>query len=136
MAKSAKHINWLDFGIFHGTVMFIVGFSYEETIKNLRQKRERYADWILALETTKQLWDSNNWGFCSRREPEDGKIYFFVVIKERFDFKDESHAKLAHEILHLCSFNLKDFLDPMKENEAFCYTHTHLMNQCYKILRN
>ncbi len=132
--KSDKHINWLDFGIFFGSTMFIVGFTFEEALSHLKKKKS--GDWILALESTTDLWKNENWGFVSKRTLVTGKIYYFLVLKKQFDFQDESHAKLAHEILHLCSFHLKDFLDPIEENECFCYTHTHLMTQCYKILRS
>ena len=131
---SSKHINWLDFGTFYGSCLFVCGFTYEETLKVL--KRKKSFEWLDAFETTKDVWDSDNWGFASRRQTNAGKIYFFLTLKSRFDFKDESHIKLAHEIVHLASFHLTDFLDPMKENEAFAYTHTRLMTQCYKILRS
>lgn len=130
--KSDKHINWLNFGSFPGICMFIVGFTYDEALKI--STRKKYGDWILGLEQTKSIWDEPNAGFVSKRKV-NGKNYYYLVLKNRFDFTDERHATLAHEILHLCSFHLSDFLDPMHENEAFCYTHTHLMNQCYKILR-
>lgn len=134
MRLSAKHINWLDFGTFHGNCLFVCGFTYEETIKILKKKKSK--EWLNVIETTKEIWDSNNWGFASRRETSEGVIYFFLILKNRFDFKDDSHVKLAHEIVHLSSFNLVEFLDPMKENECFAYTHTYLMRQCYKILRS
>ena len=134
MALSAKHINWLDFGTFYGSCLFVCGFTYEETLKVLHKKKA--SEWILTFESTKDVWYSENWGFASRRETDAGKIHFFLTLKHRFDFKDDSHVKLAHEILHLASFHLTGFLDPMKENECFAYTHTHLMRQCYKILRS
>lgn len=130
---SDKHINWLNFGSFFGSCMLVCGFSYKETLKLLN--RRKAGDWILAFESTKDVFDNPNWGYASKKTIA-GIDYFILVLKDRFDFKDASHAKLAHEILHLCSFNLKDFFDPMVENEAFCYTHTHLMTQCYKILRS
>lgn len=134
MKTSAKHINWLNFGIFEGNVLFVCGFTFEEMLRHF--KRTKTPDgWVATFESTKNLWDASSWGFVSKREME-GKTYFFLVLKKRFDFKDDSHAKLAHEIVHLASFHLIDLLDPMKENEAFAYTHTYLMRQCYKILRN
>lgn len=131
---SSKHINWLDFGIFHGSCIFVCGFSYEEVLLHFKKKKTPVG-WVKAFESTHSLWENKNWGFTSKRFI-DNKTYFILVLKKRFDFKDESHAKLAHEILHLASFNLKDFLDPMEENESFCYLHTYLMEQCYKILRS
>lgn len=131
---SAKHINWLDFGIFHGSCLFICAFSYDEVIGNFKKKKTTEG-WVKAFEDTKSIWDNDNWGYASKRIIDDRK-YFILVLKKRFDFKDESHSRLAHEILHIASFHLNDFLDPMAENEAFAYTHTHLMKQCYKILRS
>lgn len=130
---SSKHINWLNFGSFFGSCMFVCGFTYEETLKHIKKKKT--GDWILAFEDTKEIWNCDNWGYASKRTVA-GVTYFILVLKNRFDFKDDSHSRLAHEILHLVSFCLKDFLDPMVENEAFAYTHTHLMTQCYKILRS
>lgn len=128
-----KHINWLDFGIFPGSCLFVCGFGYNETLKHLKKKKS--GDWILAFEDTKNVWENDNWGFASKRTIITGKTYFFLTLKKPFDFKDESHTRLAHEILHLASFHLKDFLNPIEENEAFCYLHSYLMRQCYKILR-
>lgn len=134
MSVSAKHINWLNFGTFRGSCLFVCGFTYDETVKILKMKKSY--EWLAAFESTKKVWDNDNWGFASKREMESGVLHFFLVLKNRFDFKDDSHIKLAHEILHLASFHLKDFLDPIVENECFAYTHSHLMEQCYKILRS
>lgn len=131
---SAKHINWLNFGAFFGSCIFICGFTYEEVLKHFKRKKTP-ADWVKCVESTLYLWENDNWAFASKRTI-DGRDYFVLVLKNKFDFKDDSHAKLAHEVLHLASFHLKEFLDPMQENECFAYTHTHLMTQCYKILRS
>lgn len=135
MALSAKHINWLDFGTFNGSCLFVCAFTYDEVIKNFKKKKTPDG-WVVAFESTKQLWESDNWGFCSKRVLDDECTYFFLVLKNKFDFKDDSHARLAHEILHLATFQLKDILDPITENECFAYSHTYLMKQCYKILRS
>jgi hypothetical protein len=135
MALSSRHINWLDFGTFQGTCLLVCGFSYEAVSDHFKKKKTP-KEWVEAFESTKNMWDSDNWGFASRRQTDSGQICFFLTLKHRFDFKDDSHVKLAHEILHLASFQLADFLDPIKENECFAYTHTHLMRQCYKILRS
>ena len=130
---SHKHINWLNFGTFDGACLFVCGFSYENIIMQLKLKRTP-KEWVISFESTKSMWDNDNWGFASKRTI-DGKTYFFLVLKNIFDFKDDSHARLAHEILHLSTFHLTDFLNPIDENECFAYTHTHLMKQVYKILR-
>ena len=138
MAKgklSARYISWLNFGSFPGNCMFIVAFDYEECIKIM--KRKKSGDWILALQETKSMWDEPNAGFVSKRTLVTGEIFYFLVLRKKFDFtNDDHHATLAHEVLHLISYHLPFHLDPMEENEAFCYTHTHIMQQCYKILRS
>lgn len=132
---SDKHINWLDFGIFFGSCMFVCGFSYEETLKVLKKKKSD--GWITAFESTKDVWESGGAAFASKREMSpSGKIYFFLVLKDRFDFSDEHQRRLAHECIHLASFNISGTLNPMVENEAFAYLHTHLMKQCHDILRS
>ena len=131
---SAKHMNWLNFGAFDGTVLFVCGFTYGEIMNRFKNKKTSEG-WVTAFENTKNMWDDDtNHAFCSKEEV-SGKTYFIMVLKNRFDFRDGSHATLAHEILHLISQNLPEFLDPMRENECFAYTHTFLMNQCYAILR-
>lgn len=137
MAKkriSGKHIKWLNFGIFFGSCLFVCGFAFEETCKIL--KRKRIYNWLEAFESTKNNWGNNCVGYTSRRTPSDGKEYFILVLKKRFNFSDEDHRMLAHEVLHLASFNIAESLDPMVENEAFAYLHTHLMKQCHDILRS
>jgi hypothetical protein len=131
--KSAKHISFLNLGSFPGVVMFSVGFTYDEVLKISTKK---YGDWALAVEKIQDVFqEDNNIGFASKRVVKDIN-YFFLVLKKVFDFKDQSHVVLAHEALHVISFVLCDILDPMVENEAFCYTHSHILEQCYKILRS
>jgi len=134
VVTSNRHVNFLNFGIFYGTCLFICGFGYDEMIVHFKKKKTPKG-WVTAFEGTKELWDNSNGGFASKRYVDDVS-YCFLVLRKQFDFTDYAHTILAHEVLHLVSFQLKDFLDPMVENEAFCYTHTHIMNQCYKILRS
>lgn len=132
---SDRHINWIDFGIFYGSCMVVCAFSYDEMLAHFKKKKTPIG-WVEAFKSTKELWESDNYGFVSKRTV-NGCTYFFLILKKRFDFRnEENHTRLAHEILHLASFHLKDFLDPMEENESFCYLHSYLMTQVYKILRS
>lgn len=130
-------IEILNFGSFPGKILFTSGYGYDEICKEL--KKQKCHEWLQAFESTKWLWENKNWGFASSRtlsiKGEDF-YYNFLCLKNRFDFSDTHHAKLSHEVIHICSFHLHDVFDVIKENEAFAYTHTHILNQCYKVLRN
>lgn len=132
--SSDKHINWINFGAFFGDCLFVCGFTYDEVLFHFKKKKTPM-EWVRAFEMTKDTWEEDIPGFVSKRKV-NGVTYLFMVMKKRFDFKDDSHNVLAHEVLHLISYHLRDFLDPMEENECFCYTHSHVMRQCYKILRS
>ena len=126
----------LNFGSFPGKIFFTAGYTYDEICKEL--KKQKLPEWLQCFETTKDLWDGNCWGLGSLRTINiNGKYYYysFLCLRDKFDFSDESHAGLAHEIIHVCTFQLADLFNLVKENEAFAYTHTHIMNQCYDVLR-
>lgn len=130
---SDKHIAFLDFGSFPGVVMFTVGFTYEEV---LGISKKRYKDWVDAVKMMEDIYKEKNCGFASKRTV-NGIKHFFLVLTANFDFSDESHTTLSHEAIHLISFQFELLgVDPIQENEAFCYTHTHILNQCYKTLRS
>lgn len=139
MAKklSNKELHWLDTGIFPATVMFSCGFSFDEIIEILKEKKA--TDWLTGLDNDKQLIETGNY-FGLRRDLEDTKTgkrttLFYLILKPRFAFTDEQYCILAHEILHICQFLLPDVLDRNKEIEAEAYLHTHLMSNILKILR-
>lgn len=126
----------LNFGSFPGKILFTCGYTYDEVCKQL--KKEKCNDWLQCFETTKYLWTKDCRGFGSFRTLtiKDKEYYFsFLCLRDIFDYSDSAHATLAHEVIHICSFQLHDLLDIVKENEAFAYTHTHIMNQCYELLR-
>lgn len=138
MAKFISNavIKTLNFGSFPGKIMFTCGYTFDEICKQL--KKEKCDEWLECFETTKDLWDGNCWGFGSLRTKKiKDKFYYysFLCLRDNFDFTDESHAKLAHEVIHVCTFQLADLFNLVKENEAFAYTHTHIMQQCYEVLR-
>lgn len=137
MKKKMKSVmSTLNFGSFPGKILFTTGYTYDEVCKEL--KKQKLPEWLMAFETTSNLWEDGCWGFGSFRTVKiKGKDYYysFLCLRDSFDFTDTSHARLAHEIIHVCTFQLVDLFNIVKENEAFAYTHTHIMNQCYKLLR-
>lgn len=138
MAKriSDAVMSTLNFGSFPGKILFTAGYTYDEICKEL--KKQKCQEWLQCFETTKDLWDGNCWGFGSQRTIKiKGTDYYysFLCLKDRFNFSDTSHARLAHEIIHVCSWQLPELFNIIKENEAFAHTHTHIMEQCYAVLR-
>ena len=135
--KQYKVLHWLNTGIFPATVMFSCGFEYDEIMKMLKQKKAD--DWFLGISDSKELIDNGSWFGLKRviqnTKTKETKTLYYIIIKECFDFKDYSYCKLAHEVLHICQFFLPDCLDRNREFECEAYLHTHIMNQCLKILR-
>lgn len=145
--KKLKVIDFLNFGIFPGIVLFSCGNSYEELISTIdkeykakRWKQEQgYNLWSLGLKNEKSFIESGCY-FALKRELENEKeglekTLYYIIITEQFEFTDYQMCKLAHEILHICQFHLPPILNRDREYEAEAYTHTHLMSQCLKILR-
>jgi hypothetical protein len=135
--KSNKIIRYLNTGIFPGTVMFSCGFDYDFIIKFY--KKHKATDWLSGLEGDKNLIDGGNY-FSLYRElyntkTGESKHLYYIILKKQFTFTDYEMCVLAHEIVHICQFFLKDILDRNKEIEAEAYLHTHLMQQCLKELR-
>lgn len=135
--KVTKLIHWLDTGIFPATIMFSVGFTHDEIIKYLIKVKAN--EWKDGIADENDLFSKGNW--CAlRRDLEhtvtnEKKTLFYINIPRAFDFSDGDYCKLAHEVLHITQFMMKDFLDPEREYEAVAYTHTHIMEQCLKSLR-
>ncbi len=138
MKTANKVIVWLDAGIFPATICFCSGFSYDEIMADFKKKK---ADqWTLGLSKDKELIDSGNY-FALKRSIESSKSakevsLFYIIITDRFRFSDHEICKLAHEVLHICQFMLKDILDMERECEAVAYTHTYIMENCLKELRS
>lgn len=135
--KSNKIIRYLNMGIFPGTVMFSCGFDYDYIVKFY--KKHKAKDWLLGLQGDKELIDGGNF-FALHREiynskTGENKHLYYIILKQQFTFTDYEMCILAHEIVHVCQFFLKDILDRNKEIEAEAYLHTHLMQQCLKELR-
>lgn len=118
----------LDFGIFPGWCSFSCGFTYGELVKTLKSD-----GWADAIKYDRKLIEESEWLACSREH--GGRTYYYIILRDRFDFSDLSYCKLAHEILHIVAFHLPNILDRNREFEAEAYLHTHLMKQCLSALR-
>lgn len=116
--------------------MFTCGYSFKDICKELR--KQKCKEWLECFKQLEYLFEPSCAGFASTRTLKiDGKecTYHFVCLRDEFDFSDKHHATLSHEVIHIITYNLSDMLDIVKENEAFAYTHTHILNQCYAVLR-
>jgi hypothetical protein len=144
MIKKAKKIKishkvqyFVNTGIFPATVCFNCGFTYDEIIALFKKKK---ADqWAKGLENDKQLID-NGTNFALARHMTNTKTgkqvsFYYIILIERFKFTDYDMCVLAHEILHICQFLLKQILDREKEIECEAYLHTYLMENILNILR-
>lgn len=136
--KQLKIIHWLDTGIFPATIMFTLNYKFDEINKYLDKVKAN--DWKMGMSQDRKFFDGKNW--CAlRRDIENAKTgqemtLFYIHIPRMFNFKDDmDYCKLAHEVLHITQFMMKDFLNPDNEFECVAYTHTHIMQQCLKILR-
>lgn len=139
MKKHTKILQWLDTGIFPATILFAHGFEYDELMKELLKIPAKDWCWHAGLKEDKSLID-NGTCFALKRELEhvnggQDTICFYIILKEQFKFSDYDYCKLAHEVLHICQFMLKDFLDRDREFECEAYLHTHIMKQCLQHLR-
>lgn len=134
--KRFKCIQWLDFGIYPGTVMFVHDMSYAEVVSELNGLG---ADlWSLGLRGDVDLVDSGSW-LALRRDlshPDFGdKVLYYLFVKGSFDFSDYDYCRLAHEVLHIVQFHLPGILDRDREIESEAYLHTYLMGQCLRAIR-
>lgn len=137
-SKQFKVLHWLNTGIFPATIMFSVGFTYDEINKMLTRKKAW--DWKLGISNDMELIDSGNNFSLSRtiykkKGDKDTCTVFYIILKECFKFDDHDYCKLAHEVLHTCQFILPEILNRDREFECEAYLHTHIMKQCLSVLR-
>lgn len=135
---SSKMIGWLDMGIWPFSIMICVGHTHEEIVKHL--KKIKADDWLAGINDEAVLINSGN-NFALKRELENEKTgkrtnYFYIILREPFDFSDEHMIILAHESLHICQFALKIIFDMEREWEAVAYTHSYIMEKTLQKLRN
>lgn len=142
--KSPKLIDWINFGNFPGILLFSVGNSHAEIVKRLHRKdldADKAGQWIAGLRDEAEFLNNKlSYGVAMRRVLEHRKskksVTLFYIILKRFDLKDTHDiVALAHECLHICQFYLPDVLDRNKEHEAEAYLHSHLMDQCLKLIK-
>lgn len=142
--SKVKVIEWINFGIFPGLVMFSVGNTHAELIKRLHKKdmdKVEAAKWLAGLRDEDGLVNSKLSAGCAMRRVIENKksgqsVTLFYLILKRFDLRDtDDFVSLAHECLHLCQFYLPYVLDMSKEHEAEAYLHSHLMQQCLKLIK-
>jgi len=134
---SFKVISTLNFGSFPGKILFSAGYTYEEVCQEL--KKQKTLGWLTAFQDCKYLAQPDVAGFSSKRIlTNKGKEYefCFVFLRDVFNFSDRNHIVLSHEVIHICTHHLSPMFDIAKENEAFAYTHTHILTQCYKVIRD
>ncbi len=136
--KDNKLIYWQDWGTFYGTTMVLCGWKdYAEALEYLKKKsvnNKAYREWYNALKVKEgETSDCNHFSRWTVEELKNGRVidtihYSLLWLK---DWKEDlRHYKiLAHELVHAISFCMKDFLNPMKENEAFAYQHSYLFEK-------
>lgn len=140
-----KIIDFLNMGCYPGTVLFSYQFSYDELLFQINKnyKSKRWTDekpfWSIGISDDKSKIDNGNY-FALYREiyntkTKEEKHLYYIILKKEFLFTDWDYVMLSHEILHICQFFLPDILDRNKEIEAEAYLHSHLMQQCLKIIR-
>lgn len=134
---SKSKIRYINCEVFPVTVMFSVKNRHAEIIKHL--KKHKASEWIAAIDGEEDFWNST-YMHASKRDirTKAGKMksFFFLQIRDDFDFSDDMMCDLAHECVHLCQFIMPLFLDRNKEIEAEAYFHSFLMGKCLKILRS
>lgn len=133
-----KIIRFLNFGIFPGTVCFCSGFTVQEIISKLKTKKYKELEEYAECLNDEQILNAKFSYFAHSAEmvknDDTIRIYFIILIPP-FLFEDSSYVILAHEVLHICQFFLKNILDRKNEIEAEAYLHSHLMTQALKELR-
>lgn len=137
--RGVKALAILNTGIFPNPVLFSCGHTYEELLKILARKKQKY--WIqglmqvdlgavlstvLAYAVAELVVDEKS----NKRQ-----TMYYILVRDPFKFTDIEYVTLAHEVLHICQFYLPELLDRGKESEAEAYLHSHLMEQCLKALR-
>lgn len=124
-------------GMFNGSLCFSCGFSYDEIIKHFAKTKAK--EWAVAISLDKKMVD-DGFAFGMERTCENIKTgktqkFYFLILKEPFEYTDRQYCVLAHELIHILQFYLPGVLDRNMEIEAEAYLHTFLMESCLKVLR-
>jgi hypothetical protein len=135
--KSKKLIDTIKIDVPPIEVMVSVGFSYDEIIKEL--KKQECDQWLEGLSEDKSIIDGGNYFALSRtieNEKSGKRTYLlYLIIKERFKFRDSSYCILAHECLHIVQYVMDIIGGLGKEKEFEAYLHTALMSKCLELMR-
>ncbi len=135
MRKSKAHLDWVDFGIFPGNIMFSCGYTKNEIEVALLEQKAK--EWLGAFKQLDTLY-SRSYAFAANvTDHHRGKnVEFYVLhLRDCFKFTDHDYTVLAHEVLHLCQFYLPSVLDRDVEIETEAYLHTYIMKSILNILR-
>ncbi len=134
--KPQKGATFLNGGIFSAKVFFSCGMTHKEILKFLR--KNGHPEWAYAIQDDRENIEKKSAVFTCKELSDKvaSAHYCYIILNEPFDFSDDNHTSLAHEIIHACQWILPDFLDRNKEHEAEAYFHTHLMTQCLGFLRS
>lgn len=136
--KTTKLLTGLSHGIFPGATALLMGYTYEEALKDLSP------DWRRCLDASDRSFFENSAGACLHREvistdksgKESQRINYYFLILRDFNFTDKDFVILAHELLHLCQFFLPSVnVERDKEIECEAYFHTHMMTQALEEIR-
>lgn len=143
MSKKKKNVRLIQFfraGSFPSMIMFSVGFSYDQIIKELKKMKAK--EWIAGMSDKEDRERINNNKYtASYREivstdnERNSKKLYYLIFTEPFMFTDNSYSILAHEVLHVTQFLLEPILDIKVEYESFAYTHTFIMDKCLELIR-
>src|SRR5690606_37378392 len=115
--KKYSHLSVIDLGIFPGHVLFAHGWKIAELKEEL--EKEGTQEWADGLDY-EPLDDTTWYGLYRKLEyPElDKTVSLYYLIIPDFNFTDEDYCRLAHEVLHICQFYLRNVLDRNAEFEA------------------
>jgi hypothetical protein len=136
--KIVRLIRYINIGVFPREIMFCVGFTPEQIIEHLKKHKEK--EWIQGIENNIDFIKKSIYCACSQqiidtKTERPIKRLYYLIFTEPFMFEDGSYTILAHEVLHVVQFALKDVLDITEEYEAFAYTHSFVMNKCLAYIR-
>jgi hypothetical protein len=133
-----KTLTWIDMGCFPGTCLLSSGHDYD-SLKGELEKLEA-ANWFTPLSRIKS--DINNPEISGsafrklfKRKGQSSVVFYYLIMKDPFDFSDQAYITLAHECLHIVQYVLVPILNRDNEAEAEAYLHSHLMAQCLSALR-
>lgn len=121
----------VNFGQFQGKICFSCGFTVKELIEHF--KKQECKEWAAGLRSVEHL-GPEVLGQASKRTYKNVEL-FYLILRDPFKFTDQEYITLAHEVLHLVQFRLRDILDRDQETECEAYLHTHIMQQILSALR-